>query len=70
MSENLGVVITYLLSQQPYCGIGQLLYGHLNLTLLRLKKNSNFDNRDGKTRGRCGRVHAIFFLGCANLLAE
>ena len=25
--------------------------------------------RDGKTRGRCGRVRAIFFLGCANLLA-
>ena len=26
--------------------------------------------RDGKTRGRCGRVHAIFFLGCANFLAS
>ena len=25
--------------------------------------------RDGKARGRCGRVRAIFFLGCANLLA-
>ena len=23
-------------------------------------------NRDGKTYGRCGRVRAIFFLGCAN----
>ena len=25
--------------------------------------------RDGKTRGRCGRVRAIFFVGCANFLA-
>ena len=25
-------------------------------------------SRDGKTRGRCGRVRAIFFLGCANFL--
>ena len=40
--------------------------------LINMDHHRNIDDiyqfRDGKTRGRCGRVRAIFFLGCANLL--
>ena len=42
MSANLSVAYCYLLSQQIYCGHGQLLHLHFNLTLLRLKNYSFF----------------------------
>ena len=56
--------------QEVYISVGNCV---AELQKLERKRTSShrilLDYRDGKTRGRCGRVRAIFFLGCANLLA-